>query len=154
MAEVASTQPEVQTKCIGHIYDVLHESRALVAERHGGFSEVEFVVALPEEERRRHKFVEHVLEAHSDFMLQVGVPTQLGLLGPVHHPRIEPKLEIVLPRGERELVIGVGGVDIEEHFVGHHVVPSRGDHRVAPRDGRPEPCIRTLKAEHVTPEIP
>ena len=107
MTEVAPTQPEVQPECIRHIHDVFQVSRVLVTERDGGFPKVEFTVALPEKERRRHKFVEHVLEAHSDFVLKVGVPTQLGLLGPVHDARIEPKFEVVLPRGECEVVIGI-----------------------------------------------
>ena len=86
MTEVAAPQSEVQSKGIRHIHNVLQVRRTFVAERHGRFPEVEFVVALPEEKRRRNKFVEHVLHTGPDFVSEVGVPTQLGLLGPVHHP--------------------------------------------------------------------
>ena len=86
MSEVASPQSEVQSEGIRHIHDVFEVCRTFVAERHGRFPEVEFVVPLPEEKRRRNKFVEHVLHTGPDFVAQVGVPTQLGLLGPVHHP--------------------------------------------------------------------
>ena len=154
MTEVASPQSEVEPERIRHIDDVLEVGRTFVAERHGRFPKVKFVVALPEEKRRRDKFVEHVLQAGPDFVAQVGVPTQLGLLGPVHHPRIEPKLEVVLTRGEREFVIGVGRIDVQEHLVGHDVVPARGDHRIAPRDGGPESGVCALKTEHVAPEVP
>ena len=135
MPEVAAPDACVDPKVFSHIHDVLKKGPTFMAVRHGGLPEVEVFVSLTEEKRRGHKPVEHMVHTASNLMAQVGEPTQLRLLGPIHHTRFKAEEEIVLPRFKGKIVIAVRRVDVQKHFVVHHVVPPCGHHGIAPWNG-------------------
>ena len=151
--EVAAPDACVDPKVFSHIHNVLKKGPTFMTVRHCGLPEVEVFVSLTEEKRRGHKPVEHVVHAAANLMAQVGEPTQLRLLGPIHHARFKAEEEIVLPRFKGKVVIAVRRVDVQEHLVVHHVIPPCGHHGIAPWNGGPKSGIRAVETEHVAAEI-